>query len=567
MRRWLALVAAVLGVAAPPGSQASPLSAHKAPQWWNDAKFGIFVHWGPYSVPAWGPVTQVDTATNFTTYAEWYEETMSIPGTATWQHHLLTYGPDVGYDDFFGMWKAQRWDPDAWIALFEQARAKYFVLTAKHSDGFALWCSRTSRRDACDMGPRRNLVKDLMDASHRAKDKVRPGLYYSVPEWQTPAPKPTGMYTQKSKWAPEDQVAFAVAYESPLPRRNPYTQVPIPYSGYVPIDDYATGQVTPQVHELIDEFRPAVLWCDIGGLESYLRADAWIADYYAAVPDGVVNDRCGDTSTHADYATVERPSDVGRPPFEVTQGMAGLGSSFGLNAALPDSAYQTTDQLVMTLVDTVAAGGNLLLDIGPRADGTIPNVMVDRLKGIGAWLDTNGEAIFGSERWSTQRAGETRFTQGASGFVYALLASSSGDTVRLDARGLASDRVALLGDDALPLPTHRDGAQLVVTVPAQTHPFVLRIGGRLTPRLTATRAGNQLRGTLKLPHGVTRAMGCRGVVSAGGRRAALDGRCRYAIRGTRATRARFGGNPVLTPRAASATRPSRRGTPRGTGPA
>ncbi len=549
MRCLLAGCAAVVLLASP--SHAATLAQHTAPQWWLDAKFGIFVHWGPYSVPAWGPVSQLDNLTNLTPYAEWYAETMTIPGTATWQHHLRTYGPNVGYDDFIGQWKAQRWDPDAWIALFRRAHAKYFVLTAKHSDGVALWCSQTSRRDTCDMGPRRNLVGDLMTAAHRARDVVRPGLYYSIPEWFTPAPKAPNQYGADNKrWDATDRFIFGVAYESLLPRRNPYTQLPIPYTGYEPIADYASGQVTPQIRELVSQFKPAVLWCDIGGRETYYRADRFIADYYATVPDGVVDDRCGDHTTHADYTTVERSKDAVKVPFEVVQGLAGLGSSFGYNAAMPDSGYQSVDQLITTLADTVADGGNLMLDIGPRADGTIPQVMTDRLEGIGRWLDANGEAIFGSQRWTQPRAGGVRFTVGPAGFLYAIAVDRSPGSLTIDAPVpvKAGMRISLLGDDDRPLDFRRDDGKLVVPLPAGAgdHPFALRIGARLRVRVTARRRGGVLTGRLSLPHGLTRAVGCRGRVAAGRARARVRADCTFRVRrGARTVR--FSGNPVLRP--------------------
>src|SRR4051812_12567576 len=264
---------------------AASLAQHAAPAWWRDAKFGVFIHWGPYSVPAWGPVSTVDQTTNFTNYAEWYAEMMTVQGTATWQHHLETYGPNVNYDDFIGQWTAAKWDPDSWIKLLEQAGAKYFVLTSKHSDGVALWCTKASHRDTCDMGPHRDLVAGLMAAAHRAHDVVRPGLYYSVPEWFNPAPKGADLYKNDTRWDSTQRAEFAYAYENPAPRRNAYTQAPIPYTGYDPVSDYASGIVKPQIEELIHQFHPDILWCDIGGRETYFHAQEWIADYYNAVPD------------------------------------------------------------------------------------------------------------------------------------------------------------------------------------------------------------------------------------------------------------------------------------------
>jgi alpha-L-fucosidase len=533
---------------------AAPAHAHTAPAWWRDAKFGIFIHWGPYSVPAWGPVSRLDQVTNITNYAEWYGETMTIPGSATWQHHLETYGPQFNYDDFIPQWTASKWDPDAWIRLFEQAGAKYFVLTAKHHDGVALWCTKTSHRNTCDMGPHRDLVADLMAAAHRAHDRVRPGLYFSIPEWFDPAPKEGFLYSGNSRWDSSTRLAFSYAFENPLPRRNPYTQVPIPYTGYIPVSDYATGIVRPQVEELIHEFHPSVLWCDIGGRETYYHANAWIDDYYKAVPDGVVNDRCGDLSTHADYTTVELPTDTAKPPFEVVQGLAGRGSSFGYNAAEPDSGYQTLPALLDTLVDTVARGGNLMLDIGPRADGTIPDIMVDRLRGIGAWLKVNGEAIYDSHAWTQPAAGDVRFTVGRAGFLYATSLGGPGRELTIDAPvpPAPGTRVALLGTDEHPLAYHREGSKLVVDLPppstsASAHDYVLRIGPPLTARLTARVRRGVVSGRLVLPDGVTRAMGCRGTVAVGRRRTPVRPDCRYRTRGARGARVRFTGNPVLRP--------------------
>jgi alpha-L-fucosidase len=530
---------------------AAPAAAHTAPPWWRDAKFGVFVHWGPYSVPAWGPVSDADKATNFTNYAEWYGETMTLQGSATWRHHLETFGPQFDYDDFIPQWKAERWDPDSWIRLFEQAGAKYFVLTTKHHDGVALWCTKVSHRNTCEMGPKRDLVGDLMAAAHRAGDRVRPGLYFSIPEWFNPAHKEPFLYSGNSRWDSNTRGAFSVAFENPAPRRNPYTQEPIPYTGYVPVDDFAGGVVKPQAEELIREFKPSILWCDIGGRETYFHSNAWIDDYYRAVPDGVVNDRCGDLDTKSDYATVELPTDTAKPPFEVVQGLAGRGSSFGYNAAEPPSGYQTLPDLLDTLVDTVARGGNLMLDIGPRADGSIPQIMVDRLRGIGAWLKVNGEAIYGSHQWTREAAGDVRFTVGRAGFLYATSLGWPGDRLTIDAPVdvPAGTRIALLGTDERPLRFHREGAKLVVDLPAGgeragTRAYVLRIGAPLAARVTARRRGRVVRGRLVLPRGVTAAMGCRGVVRVGRRRARVARDCRWRVRAA-GRRAAFTGNPVL----------------------
>ncbi len=555
---------------------AASLERHALPPWWKDGKFGVFIHWGVYAVPAFAPLgaRPFELSSNCAGYAEWYWFVQQIPACKAWSHHLQTYGQGVVYDDFIPRFRAERFDPDAWVRLFAEAGARYFVLTAKHHDGFSLWCSATTQRDACAMGPRRDLVGDLVAAARRHGDAVRPGLYYSIPEWFNPASRPGS--------ATDGTGANAPLFSSVLPARNAYTQLPVPYTGYMPIDDYASGQVRPQLRELIDRYHPSVLWCDIGGAEGYFRSNDTIAHYFnqaeATNPDGVVvDDRCGDGTTHRDYTTSEYATTYPRPPFEATRGM---GTSFGYNAQESDGSYLSADQLIATLVSTVAHGGNLLLNVGPRADGTIPEPMADRLRAIGDWLAINGEAIYATSTWRQPEAGDLRFTVGRAGYLYVTALTWPGRELTIDAPVTLGSRarVVLLGSDERPLPVRRDGSKLVVTLPGPDRDaatrsrgaYTLRIGPRLHPAgLAARRRGSRSRGLtvagrLALPAGVTAAMGCRGTIritamTAGRRtatlgRAALSRNCRFrvtvaGVAPTTRVVARFSGNPALLPRA------------------
>lgn len=580
-----ALAAPATGHAQEPVSYeptATSLARHRIPAWWQDGKFGVFIHWGVYSVPAYAPpgASPFELSPNCSAYAEWYWFVQQVPACTTWRHHLQTYGPDLVYDDFIPRFRAERFDPDAWVRLFARAGARYFVLTAKHHDGFSLWCTGTTRRNACEMGPRRDLVGALIAAARRDGDRVRPGLYYSIPEWYNPAPRPAS--------ATDGTGVNAPLFASVFPPRNAYTQVPVPYTGYTTIADYAAGQVRPQLRELIDRYHPSVLWCDIGGDEDYFRSNETIAHYFnqarRTTPEGVVvDDRCGDPTTHRDYKTSEYKTTYPRPPFEATRGM---GSSFGYNSQESDGSYLTGEQLIATLVSTVAHGGNLLLNVGPRADGTIPEPMADRLRAIGDWLAINGEAIYGSRPWTRPEAEDLRFTVGPAGFLYVTMLSWPGRELTIDApltlgRGA---RVALLGSDERPLPIRRAGSGHVVTLPSADRDvatrsrgaYTLRIGPRLRPaRLSARTDHSQTRvaGALTLPAGVTPAMGCRGTVeitAMGRRRSRTLGRtrllpsCRYRLtiaRAGGATRkvARFTGNPVLRPLASPVPQPASSG--------
>jgi alpha-L-fucosidase len=437
-------------------STKASLDTHPVPKWWTNDKFGIFIHWGVYSVPAYAPPGQP-----FIGYAEWYWFYQQLAGTATSQHHLDKYGADFVYDDFIPQWKAERWNPKQWIRAIKSAGAKYFVFTTKHHDGFALWPTATTDRNSVKMGPHRDLVGDLMKAA--CNSGVHSGLYYSIPEFFNPAPKPD---------LPSVNLGDA-PFKLAQPVHNAYTGQPVPYTGYKPLSDYASGEVTPQVEDLITRYHPSVIWCDIGGVESYFHSNAWIADYYnktkSTNPDGVVvDDRCGDDTTHSDYNTVEygQGSPSATKPREVIRGM---GFSFGYNAEEQDSDYASTDTLVDQLVDTVANNGNFLLDIGPKADGTIPDVQMQRLRGIGAWLKINGKAIYDTKPWTQPAEDKLRFTVGKDGTVYVTALEWPGKELRVEAPVPVGKnaRVVLLGSDGKALKYTHDGSTLVVTTPGE----------------------------------------------------------------------------------------------------
>lgn len=179
-----------LGVADYRPTEAS-LAGHQAPYWFNGAKFGIFIHWGVYSVPAWAPVGKQ--------YAEWYWDQMQDPANPTHAHHRDTYGEDFGYDDFIPRFTAERFDPRAWVELFRDAGAQYHVLTSKHHEGFALWDTKVSDRNAVKLGPKRDLVKELFEASRRyapnstavSTSPCRSGSTPTTPGWATRRATPT----------------------------------------------------------------------------------------------------------------------------------------------------------------------------------------------------------------------------------------------------------------------------------------------------------------------------------------------------------------------------------------
>jgi alpha-L-fucosidase len=345
-----------------------------SPAWFTDAKFGIFIHWGVYSVPAYAPVIPGKLA-----YAEWYWNAMtngrdnpkaSAIQTGTWAYHQNRYGANTPYQDFAPQFRAELFDPDHWADVFARSGAKYVALTSKHHEGFALWPSKEASAtwgrpwNAVETGPKRDILGDLTDAVRRKGLKM--GYYYSLYEWYNPL------------WL------------SDKPR-------------------YIKEHMTPQFKDLVTRYKPSIIFSD--GEWDLPSADwhspellAWLLNESAVKDEVVINDRWGKDArhVHGGYWTTEYTpgmSDI-QHTWEESRGM---GVSYGYNRAEKLEDYHTGRELVIMLVDLVSRGGNLLLDIGPAADGTIPVVMEERLTQIGAWLKVNGDAIYGTKPWKSTR--------------------------------------------------------------------------------------------------------------------------------------------------------------------
>ncbi|MEV6170785.1 alpha-L-fucosidase [Streptomyces sp. NPDC051954] len=441
-----------LGVADYGPTEAS-LSGHQAPYWFNGAKFGIFIHWGVYSVPAWAPVG--------VQYAEWYWDQMQDPANPTHAYHRTTYGEDFAYDDFIPRFTAERFDPRAWVELFREAGAEYHVLTSKHHEGFALWDTKVSDRNSVKLGPKRDLIKELFEASRRYTPELHRGLYFSMPEWFNP----------DNPWMGHAP-------------RNPYTLQPVPYTGYTAGKDYVKDLQAPQMLELIHGYDPEVIWADIGGVNDSLNV---LAEYFnhaknrARPIEVAVNDRAG-IGFH-DFTTPEYTTYANTvvAKWEASRGLDPR--SYGYNQATPDDAYMTAEEVVHSLVDIVSKNGNFLLDIGPRADGTIPEIMQTRLRETGRWLRTNGEAIYDTTYWSrmAQLGEDLRFTvrPNEAFYIHSLARPGAQLTVEAPVPIRSGDKVTMLGHDRPLTWTVRNGA-LVIDVPeaarkAGLHAWVFKV--------------------------------------------------------------------------------------------
>jgi len=353
------------------------LDRHPLPQWYAGAKLGIFIHWGLYSVPGWAPVNHPEhdfssaDYIKYNPYAEWYLNVLRIPGSPTAQYQKEHFG-DAGYYDFAPTFnrESKKWDPDKMAAIFKDAGARYVVLTTKHHEGFTLWPSTTPNPTPSlkpnQLHAERDIVGDLTNAVN--KQGMKMGLYYS------------GGYDWTFNTGP---IETDKDYEAVKPESKAY-------------GDYAFAQI----HELIDRYKPAVLWNDIDWPKTgnALQVEA---DYYNAIPDGVIDDRFG--IKHSDFTSpeYEKLEKISPKKWEECRG---LGRSFGYNRAEGEKETIAPGDLIELLVDIVSKNGNLLLDVGPEADGTIPPVQMERLKALGAWLKQNGEAIFDTVPWTKASA-------------------------------------------------------------------------------------------------------------------------------------------------------------------
>jgi len=415
------------------------LDQHPLPDWYADAKLGIFVHWGLYSVPGWAPLqhpghdfVSVDYIKN-NPYAEWYYNTMRVPGSPTQLYQKEHYN-GADYYDFTTSFDEQskQWSPDAWAATFRAAGARYVVLTTKHHDGFALWPTAVANPNQKNLRAQRDIVGELTDSVRKAG--LRMGLYYS------------GGYDWTFNRGPIEQ---AHDYETVKPET-------VAYGAYA----------DAQIEELIARYKPAVLWNDIDWPKSghALQVEA---DYYNAVPDGVIDDRFG--IAHADFTSpeYEKLDKISEKKWEECRG---LGRSFGFNRAEGEAETLSPQELITLLVDIVSKNGNLLLDVGPAADGTIPPVQMDRLRKLGAWMKQNGDAIYGTRPW-TRAEGRTadgtalRFTRKGT-TLYAILLAKPGrrSVTLLDVAAKPSSVVRMLGS-AKPLSWSPRGRDLHLELP------------------------------------------------------------------------------------------------------
>ena len=444
------------------------------------------MHWTPASVPAFAPTgaeiaeliaTRDPSAFAHSPYSEWYENSLRFPDSPASRHHAAIYG-NRPYREFARDWEAglATWDPDEWARRFAATGARYVVLVAKHHDGYCLWPTGIENPNVADWHCRRDVVGELCEAVRAAG--MRFGIYYSGGLDSTWNEHPLGAFSDLLLALPRgDYPAYAEA----------------------------------QVRELVERYRPSVLWNDIAWPAPAAELALLVADYYAAVPEGVINDRflCwspawalartapvrraldravargarrgrGVIPPKPQFFDVRTPEytvfdDVQRIPWECVRG---IDHSFGYNRESREEDFLPRDELLWSLVDIVAKGGNLLLNVGPRGeDATIADAQLQRLGWLGEFTRANGAALFGTRPWvhAAERADapvEVRYTtRGNDVFAFVRGPQSTPRDLVLE-RVRAERGTQITNAAGRAVPRRADGRGLTITLDAPLSPEI-----------------------------------------------------------------------------------------------
>ena len=367
------------------------LSQYRTPDWYRDAKFGIFIHWGVYSVPAFG--------------SEWYSRSMYIQGTREFEHHVKTYGAqkDFGYKDFIPMFRAEKFDPEEWAQLFCDAGARYVVPVAEHHDGFQMYKSDLSEWNAYEKGPCRDVIGELKGACE-SKGLNLCASSHRVEHW---------FFMGHGKEFDSDikePLALGDFYWPAMPEPNHQDL----YSTPTPSDEYLTDWLL-RCCEIVDKYSPRLVyfdwWIQHSAVKPYLKKFA--AYYYnRAEAEGYEPVIC---YKHDAFQFGCATVDIERGQFRDCKPyywQTDTACAYNSWCYTDNNHFKNPTDIIRDFVDIVSKNGCLLLNVGPRADGTITDEDKNILLTIGRWLKANGEAIYGSRPWRVSAEGPTEIPEG-----------------------------------------------------------------------------------------------------------------------------------------------------------
>jgi alpha-L-fucosidase len=432
------------------------LEQHQVPEWWKDAKFGMFIDWGPWSVAGWATKKKQGAM-----YPDWYLSNIYSDST-TVKYNRKNWGNDFQRDDFISLFKAKRYRPDKLVKIAKGAGMKYIALFCKHHGGFCLWPSSYTQRDVVNMGPGKDLVGPLVEACREHGLKF--GFYFSIEEWAYPIINDESEVVIR-KWGGKT-VPYSEKFEKRL-------------SGKIAVRDFSEDYLVPQATEFIDKYDPDILWYDgdwstsaddlhTYDISAYFynhaegRKEVAVNDRYGTLDGESQRSRIGDFYT-SEYGDHDKESKQAVHAWEENRGIS---QSFGFNWQDTKKNVISTKAFVDMFVDIVAHGGNLFLIVNLDGQGALPKIEEERLKDIGRWLKINGDAIYATRRLKVPKDGDDYFTRSKDGrFLYVICTTWPGKALLIkDCSPIPRSKVTMLGIKG-DLRWRKKGEGVEITIP------------------------------------------------------------------------------------------------------